>query len=100
MRYLLVVLVLTGCATPEQQKAAEDARNAAYRESLFRQCEAIGFQRNTDPIKQCVLTLHGQNVSAQQNQPAPQYRPRRQRTPSPVITTCDTWAGHTTCRTQ
>lgn len=108
MRGLLIVaaVALAGCGTPEQRadRQAEDrrqeqARLQAYREDLMRQCASIGYHYDTDGMRQCVLTLHGQNIQASQNQPQPQYPDFRQnnRRPPPVMTNCQTYAGQTFC---
>ena len=64
----LAVLLLAGCISPEQiarnnyaaQQQEESARTA-YRERLMSSCESIGYQRNTDQWRQCIMQLHAQN---------------------------------------
>lgn len=64
-----VVAILAGCisaeeraardaARAEQMQAEQEARNKAYTESLTSQCAAIGYQRGSDGMRQCVLQLH------------------------------------------
>jgi hypothetical protein len=52
MRLLLVIVLLTGCATQtrEQHAARMVAKASPY-------CEAIGYQKNSDPWKECVLSV-------------------------------------------
>lgn len=61
------LLMLYGCATPEQiaaQRAYEQqqlqAQQEAYTRSLNNQCRAIGYQPETEGFRQCILTLHTQ----------------------------------------
>ena len=71
MRFAFAILglfMLYGCATPEQiaaRRAQEqqqlEAQQQAYTQSLFNQCRAIGYQAETEGMRQCVLTLHAQN---------------------------------------
>lgn len=98
---ICAVVTLAGCATPQEQAAREERERAAYREALTKQCENIGYRRDTDPIRQCILTLHGQIVQSQAQNAQPQYqRPRRERVPIPTTTTCSTYYGQTTCQTR
>lgn len=112
----LLALFISGCATPEQIAArqaaeaqAQEQRDQAYTNALAGQCEAIGYQRFTDPWRQCLLQLHGQNQANRaavqgvilqqylQNQ-RPAYQPPAYR--APVQTNCqrDAW-GNTYCST-
>jgi hypothetical protein len=107
----LCVATMTGCATPEQIAArrAYEAQQqeqavAAYTEGLARQCEGIGYQRQSDPWRQCIVQLHGQNRNLLnqailmqylqgQQRPAPAYQPR-----SPVQTNCSRdFFGNVSC---
>lgn len=45
---LVVMLVLAACATPQDKAAAVIARHAPY-------CEGLGFTRNTDAWRQCII---------------------------------------------
>lgn len=83
MRYLLVLVLLAGCATPEQRAA----REAKYIAELENRCAKVGFKPDTDAMAQCKLNLMtadranetaragvaAQNVSNMQNatKPAP-----------------------------
>lgn len=71
MRKLLLVLILSGCISPERmaQNQAYEARQqeaarTAYRNQLMSSCESIGYQRNTDPWRQCIMQLHAQNQAS------------------------------------
>jgi hypothetical protein len=48
MRYLLLILLLTGCVTQEQRAERHINRFSPY-------CEKLGYERNTDPWRQCVM---------------------------------------------
>jgi hypothetical protein len=48
MRYLLIALLLVGCATPEQRAAEMIADYGPF-------CETMGFQPNTDTWRQCIV---------------------------------------------
>lgn len=51
-------LILAGCATPEQQ-AARFEQIFEYRVQTYgASCEKIGFKRDTDPWRQCVMTAN------------------------------------------
>ena len=47
MRYLWLLVLLAGCATPAQQAAEVIAAFGPY-------CESLGYTRNTDPWRQCI----------------------------------------------
>lgn len=47
MRYVLIALLLAGCATPEQRAANAIARFGPY-------CEKLGYQTNTDSWRSCI----------------------------------------------
>ena len=53
MRTILLCLLLTGCATPQERLAAVGLN-----------CEALGFERGTEPFAQCQLQTW-QGVEAQ-----------------------------------
>lgn len=71
MRQFIVVCciaVLGGCANQQQIVAnqaamAEQQQQAeiAYTRGLASQCENIGYVRDTDPWRNCIIQLHGQN---------------------------------------
>lgn len=72
MRIALVLLLLAGCASPEQIAARQayeaqqqEAARTAYRERLMASCESIGYTRNTDQWRQCIMQLHAQNQAQQ-----------------------------------
>lgn len=61
---LLLVLVLSSCGIGKvdhyaPRPSAEEVQRA-YTESLFRQCDAVGYTRDTDAHRGCVMQLHGQ----------------------------------------
>lgn len=115
MRYatVLLICIIAGCATPEQIAArraaeaqAQEQQNIAYTRALAGQCEAVGYARNSDPWRNCIVQLHGQNQANRaaiiqgimsQPQPAP-YRPTRPRTPIQTNCNTDAW-GNTHCST-
>lgn len=47
MRYLLIALVLVGCATPEQRAERAMVRFGPY-------CEKLGYTADTDQWRNCV----------------------------------------------
>lgn len=49
MKRLFFLLLLAGCATPQERAQRVVARHAPV-------CEALGFQRGSDQWRQCVLT--------------------------------------------
>ena len=59
MRYLLLVLLLSGCASPEQKAARDIVRYAPY-------CETLGYQPNTNDWRQCVREERANAVAASQ----------------------------------
>lgn len=111
----LLVLLISGCATPEQRaarQAAEQERfrqgEAEYNRQLRAQCESVGYKPDTDPWRNCLIQLHTANqqrdaalraailqgiASQPQQQP---YRPPQPRVP--VQTNCnrDAW-GNVSC---
>lgn len=91
-----LLVLLSGCATPEQ-----------YRNNLAQNCESVGYQRDTDPWRQCIMQLHNQNQSRavlgaaliqQQSAPAPLYNivPYQ----APATTNCITSGAYTNCTTR
>ena len=74
---LLVVLLLTGCASPEMNRflfgQSREERAETIVNRLSTHCEAIGYRRDTDPWRECILKLYnaaaieqaGQNRSSQ-----------------------------------
>ena len=70
----IAVVLLAGCVSAEQaalnrQAEAERFRQqqAAYQRQLQNQCESIGYQPNTEPWRQCILTLHLQKQQEMAN---------------------------------
>ena len=63
MRINIIVLcsMITGCAQPQYIVRSQEDSNRAYTAALAAQCEAIGYKRDTDALRNCMLTLHGQN---------------------------------------
>lgn len=82
MRYVLVLLVLAGCATPEQ-------RAERIMAVFGPMCDKLGFQRDTDPWRNCVL----QQAGAQQQSGAALYGAMQQSRPR----TCTTVGATTQC---
>jgi len=98
---IVAVVTLAGCATPQEQAARQEAFQRNYWNSIAEQCQRMGFQPNTDPARQCALSLHTQVQASQAQNAQPQYQaPRRPRYQPPLTTQCSTYAGQTTCRTQ
>lgn len=58
MRYVLIAVLLSGCATPEE-------RGAKLAERYGGSCDALGYARNTDPWRDCVLKMEGNRRRAQ-----------------------------------
>lgn len=110
LHYILVMLAISGCATPEQKAAqaqaeaeAQRQRDYAYSLGLERQCDAIGYQRDTDPWRACIMQLHGQAQAQNAQMRAiilQQYLQGQQR-PAPTQTTCTRdFVGKVTCNTR
>lgn len=87
MRHTLVLVVLlTGCVSAEQRAANIQA-------TFGPRCEAMGFARDTQPWRQCIVQLQGQAMDSfnrgadayRANQPQPVMAPMPQQ---PVRTTC------------
>ena len=98
---MAAVVTLAGCATPQEQAARQEASQRNYWNSLAAHCQKLGYQPNTDPARQCVLTLHGQMMQSAAQSSQPQYQqPRQPRYQPPLTTECSTYAGQTTCRTR
>lgn len=89
MRYALIALLLTGCAT--------QAQHDAYVQRLEQACEAMGYQRNSEAGVQCGLRLHAQ-LQANSGSAAPYRSFRNQQ--GPIVTSCNRAGGNTTCYTQ
>lgn len=55
MRYVLILALLAGCATPEQQAA----NMKRYGDNVYGpQCEGLGFQKDTPDYRYCMVQLH------------------------------------------
>lgn len=104
---LIMIVIIAGCATPEQIAArraaeaeAQRQRNIAYTQQLAAQCDAIGYQRNTDPWRNCLLQLHQQNQAqnaAMRQMLLQQYIQQQQR---PTQTRCNRdFLGNVNCTT-
>jgi hypothetical protein len=63
MRYLVVLILLAGCVSPEERARRQELRIA----QLQGQCRAYGFGYNTPEMAQCIMQLDAQ---ARQNQAA------------------------------
>lgn len=75
MRLILVfVLLLSGCALDpaviaarqRQQQAQEEQNQRAYVANMINQCEALGFSRNEQSIRQCMLQLYQSDQNQRQ----------------------------------
>lgn len=95
---ICAVVALVGCSTPQEQAARIERDRAGYLEALTQHCELLGFRRDSAEMKQCLLTIHAQNLQNQPQNTQPQYRRERQR--QPVTTNCQTYGGQTTCQTR
>ena len=68
----LSAILLCGCISPEQmsrnaefQAQQREQADVAYTRNLANQCESIGYQRQSDPWRQCIMQLHAQNQQGQ-----------------------------------
>lgn len=69
MRYSICLFVLlAGCASPEairaqqeQEAAAQQARQEAYRQQVFGQCRAYGFRDGTPEFRNCLMQVDQAN---------------------------------------
>ena len=62
MRYLLIALLLPGCAQIAEHRAEMAiARHGPY-------CDKLGYQRETDPWRACVQNEAGSSIAAGQRQ--------------------------------
>jgi len=61
-RLLIVVLMLSGCASPEMNRLlfgpSREERAQAIVNRLSVHCEAMGYQRDTEPWRQCIQKLY------------------------------------------
>jgi hypothetical protein len=55
--YLAVLLVLAGCATPEQRAYDQRQRQAAYANALTQKCVAYGFKEGEAAMANCRMQL-------------------------------------------
>jgi hypothetical protein len=112
---LLAALVLAGCVTAEQKKAADDAQLAGMKAEWDRltttvfipKCESYGLKTGTPEMQRCLidLTMEEQNrrtaratirpVVIQQQLPTQQQPVLPQR--SSTTYNCETRRGETTC---
>lgn len=54
MRYLLIAVLLAGCATPEQQ--AENMKR--YVDNVYGpQCEGIGIKKDSQEYRSCIVQM-------------------------------------------
>jgi hypothetical protein len=61
-RAFLLTFAVAGCATPEQ-RAAQMQREVDQMIELYGPgCDKLGYTRDTDPWRDCVLKLHAQNT--------------------------------------
>lgn len=57
MRYAMCLLILVGCATPEQERARQAAEQAEYQQLVFQRCRSYGFTDATPEFRQCVMQV-------------------------------------------
>jgi hypothetical protein len=58
---LMLIGMLAGCATPEQE-AQYNVRHMDYLITVYGPaCDRLGFQRNTDQWRECIVRLDGNN---------------------------------------
>lgn len=54
MRYLLIAVLLAGCATPEQQAA----NMKRYADNVYGpQCEGLGMKKDTEEYRYCIVQM-------------------------------------------
>ena len=58
VRYATLLLLLTGCATPEQWAGEVTAAYGPY-------CDKLGYQRDTDAWRQCIQLEDAKHAAAQ-----------------------------------
>jgi hypothetical protein len=73
MRYLLIAVLLAGCATPEQRADRMISRFGPI-------CDKLGYEKDSDKWRDCVVS--------QSNAPRPAVS---------KSTTCQTYGNTTTC---
>ena len=84
-RLIAVALLLGGCATPEQRAEQMIARHAPV-------CEKLGFTKDTDPWRQCILQQDAETSAASRAAAAAV----RAATPRPI--TCVNTGFQTLCQ--
>lgn len=64
-RVMIAVLAagLSGCVSADtmSQEQQAEVRKFVYTENLKSSCESIGYQRDTDQWRQCIMQLNAQN---------------------------------------
>lgn len=80
---ILLLSLLAACATPEERAAAIQAEVGEMIQVYGPGCEKLGFAKNTDPWRECILRLSGRDI----------YRVR------PTNTTCTGSQGFYNCTT-
>lgn len=54
MRYLLIAVLLGGCATPEQRAAS----SKWYADNIYGpQCEGLGTKKDTEEYRACIVQM-------------------------------------------
>lgn len=79
----LLAALLAGCATPEERAARVQAEVQEMIQVYGPGCERMGFAKDTDPWRQCILRLSARD----------DYRTR------PSTTTCTGYSGFYNCVT-
>jgi hypothetical protein len=66
------LVLLAACASPAQiaerqlqQQMEQESIRTAYRQRLVSSCESSGYQRDTEPWRQCIMKLDAQNQRIQ-----------------------------------
>lgn len=78
LTFIPVLVILAGCMTPEHRALQEEKNIDAMIAVYGRACDKLGFHRDTDAWRNCVLQLNASNEI-------------HQYTRSPMILTC---SGH------
>ncbi len=77
----LLIALLAGCATPEERAARAHAEMDEMIKVYGPACEKLGFTKDTEPWRQCILNLSSRDT----------YRSR------PTNTSCTAFNGFVNC---
>lgn len=95
MKKIIMVICcisLLGCITQEQRRAQAEARRAQGIERLSKDCEDLGYERDTAEFKACRLKLLEMAANS-----ANAKKPNSVIVRHPSTTTCNSYGGTTTC---